>query len=212
MHSHRKLIITSSLLALVAILAGFWFRYAGIWLVKGDVTEPADAIVILMGSPADRVLETFDLYAAGLAGKIIMVNNIQVGREALEERGVSIPRQSKLSINALSELGIPDSLMLILPGDAASTRDEADTIAAYIIAYEPDIKSVILVSSAAHMRRASMIFRDAFKDHQLEIRVMCAPSKYSGFYPEQWWKYRENAKDVFLEYVKIANFQLYERW
>lgn len=212
MHSHRKPIITSILLAGIAILAGLWFRYAGIWLVKGDVTEPADAIVILMGSPADRVLETFDLYAAGLAGKIIMVNNIQVGGEALEARGVSIPRQTKLSINALSELGIPDSLMLILPGDAASTRNEADTIAAYIIANETEIKSVILVSSAAHMRRASMIFRDAFKDHQLEIRVMCAPSKYSGFYPEQWWKYRENAKDVFLEYVKIASFQLYERW
>ena len=207
----RRWFIAGSLLA-IFILILFLFRHAGNYLVKTDHLQSSDAIVILMGSTVDRVLEANDVYKAGMAEKILIINNIQVGREELEAKGIFVPTQAQLAINALSKMHIPDSLMFILPGSAVRTRDEADTLAKAIARNEFDIKSVILVSSPAHMRRSSMIFKNSFKKHNLDIKVLSAPSKYSDFHPEQWWKYRENAKYVFLEYTKIIFYLLFEQW
>ncbi|MGB4205637.1 MAG: YdcF family protein [Bacteroidales bacterium] len=202
----------AGLLLAIFILIFILFRQAGNYLVKTDHLQTSDAIVILMGSTVDRVLEANDVYKAGMAEKILIVNNIQVGREELAAKGIFVPTQAQLAIKALSQMHIPDSLMFILPGSTTSTRDEADSLANAIARNEFDIKSVILVSSSAHMRRSSMIFKNSFKKRNLDIKVLCAPSKYSDFHPEQWWKHRENAKDVFLEYTKIIFFLLFEQW
>ena len=92
----RRWFIAGLLLA-IFILMFISFRQAGNYLVKTDHLQSSDAIVILMGSTVDRVLEANDVYKAGMAEKILIINNIQVGREELEAKGIFVPTQAQLA-------------------------------------------------------------------------------------------------------------------
>ncbi len=196
------LLLTATLLLL---------RSAGTFLIKQDALQKSDATLILMGSLADRVLHAADLYKDGHSTEILVVNNIQYGSEYLEQYNVYIPNGAELSKQALTQLHIPDSLITIIPGQAASTRAEAEITANYL-QQNPQIDTLIIVSSAAHMRRAIMIFEDIFRDYGINATILSAPSKYSGFNAKKWWTDRESAKQVFMEYTKIASFLLVEQW
>lgn len=178
---------------------------------KADHLHNADAALILMGSIADRVLQAADLFENGHSTEILIVNNIQYGSEYLAQYNVHIPNGAQLSKQALTQLSIPDSLITIIPGRAASTRAEAQ-ITANWLKQNPHTDTLIIVSSAAHMRRASMIFNDTFKDNNLNTIILTVPSKYSGFNAKKWYTHRESAKQVFMEYTKMASFLLVEQW
>jgi uncharacterized SAM-binding protein YcdF (DUF218 family) len=186
-------------------------RFAGTYLVRTDIPAKPTPTIILMGSIADRVLQAADLYKNGSSTEILIVNNIQYGSEYLVQYGVHIPNLAELSKTALIHLNIPDSLITIIPGRAASTRDEALTIANWL-KKNPHIDALSIVSSAAHMRRANMIFKDTFSDNNLNIKIYTIPSKYSGFNARHWYADRESAKQVFMEYTKLLSFLLIEQW
>ena len=200
---------TIVLILLIVLLISF-FR-AGTYLVKKDSLHHANIMVILMGSIDDRVLEADDLYKEGLSDTIVIVNDNAFGGEALRKRGVEIPNLTGLSKMALNELGVPDSSIILLPGNANSTQDEAMQVAAFLVQH-PAINSIILVSSAPHLRRASMIFNNEFRKKNLTVDLMCAPNPYTGFHAKHWWKYRESTKELILEYLKIISFLLFEKW
>lgn len=189
----------------------FGIKNAGNYLVKNSVIKNAHPTLILMGSIADRVLHAADLYKNGSSTEILIVNNIQYGSWYLAQYNVHIPNFAQLSKQALTQLSIPDSLLTIIPGRAASTRAEAQITAKYL-KQNPYIDTLIIVSSSAHMRRAFMIFKDAFSDNNLNTVILSSPSKYSGFNATHWWKDRESAKQVFMEYTKIISFLLVEQW
>lgn len=208
----RKRIIVLAVAVVGAFLFFWLITHAGTFLIKQ--TPPGvktDAAVILMGSIVDRVLEAADVYNSGLTEQIVIVNNIQYGSEALEPYGVTIPNFATLSVDALVQLGVPQQDIIHLPGRCASTRDEADSIAAWLM-YNPDIKRLAIISSSAHTRRAMMIFQDSFDDHEVSVQLVSIPSRYSEFDGEQWWRDRESAKQVFMEWVKIISFVTVERW
>jgi uncharacterized SAM-binding protein YcdF (DUF218 family) len=206
-----KILILSSLIALVVVLFIF-LTNAGNYLVANPEQEiKTDAAIILMGSIADRVIEAADIYNGGKTGLLIIVNNNQYGSEWLKNYGVTIPNFAMLSIDALIQLGVPDSAILLLPGDAKSTRDEAETLSQELL-LRNDIHSLSVISSAAHTRRAMMIFRDCFDDYGINIQLTPSPSKYSEFNARRWWNDRESAKQVFFEWTKIISFVTIEKW
>jgi uncharacterized SAM-binding protein YcdF (DUF218 family) len=207
----KKLSYAGTILAFFIFGLLLLFPRAASFLVKTSPAIKTDAAFILMGSVSDRLLQAADLYEAGLAKQIILVNEKQTGMEFLIERGVQIPSLAALSKQALIDLGIPDSLITILPGQASSTRAEADSLASYL-SHNPHIKSITLVSSAYHLRRAALIFEDAFSDNKLNINIYTAPSPYSSFQTDKWYTHRESAKQVFMEYAKITSFLLVEQW
>ncbi len=206
----RKFALIAGLLLLMLFI--LLLRHAGTYLVKqSDILPKSDAAVILMGSIADRVLEAADVYKSGLTDQIVFVNNIQYGSEYLANYDVTIPNFATLSVDALQQLGVPDTSIFHLPGRCTSTRDEADSIASWLLS-NPDIQKIAIISSSAHTRRAGMIFNDCFRDHHIEVEIATIPSKYSEFNAEQWWKDRESTKQVFMEWVKIVSFVLVEKW
>jgi uncharacterized SAM-binding protein YcdF (DUF218 family) len=187
------------------------FRKAGSWLVKEDQPVHADAIVILMGSISDRVLWAVDIHHAGLASKVIMVetnppNSDKVVYEE-ETLGISNTMESR---NELVSMGVPADSISIIPGGATSTQMEATLIRAYLKS-NTDIDTFLLVSSAEHLRRASMIFNSAFRADGMPVRVICSPSKYTNFNAAKWWSSKQGIQTVVLEYLKMVNFLLFEQ-
>lgn len=207
----KKTVSIAGLLLAFFIFTTILLNTAGTYLVKSDTIPHSDATLILLGSIADRVLQASDIYNENLTNEILIVNNIQYGSEYLAQYNIHIPNFAQLSKQALTQLNIPDSLITIIPGRATSTRDEAEIMAKWL-GQNPQIDTLIIVSSAAHMRRARMIFNDTFNDYSINVTILSVPSKYSNFNAEKWWTDRESAKQVFMEYTKIASFLLVEQW
>ena len=185
-------------------------RRAGIWLVKKKVPEHSDAIVLLMGSFPERVMQVADLYIDDRSSRIIIVQESMGPYKLLESRGADILTTTEQARSSVIALGIPADSITILPGDARSTLDEAVIIRNYLSG-KPDIDTIILVSSPSHMRRASMIFNAAFRDSQTPMIIGCSPSIYSSFNPEGWWRRKEDVQMVLSEFVKIGSFVMFER-
>jgi len=201
------------LITVLIIILSLYFglvRQAGRWLVKEDDSVNADAMVVLMGGITDRVLQAADLYQQGHIQLVILVEESMGSLEIFEERGVNIISSTKQVFKILVELGVREDNILILPGDAVSTQMEATIIRKHLenIHY---IDTLLLVTSAEHTRRASMIFRSAFKRTELPVTVLCSPSEYSDYDAKDWWRRKEDIQKVILEYLKIANFLIIDK-
>ncbi len=142
--------------------------------------QQADVIVIL-GNWDDtivRVRAGADLYKAGVAKAIFVPRMEQMGgAEEIKKMGINIPEN---------------------PQEVTSTWDEAQEVGNLID--HRGYKSVILVTSKYHSRRAYLIFKDALKG---KATVISAPSPYDTSDPDLWWKREKDAKKVFMEYQKL---------
>lgn len=185
-------------------------RNAGHWLIKEDEPLNADAIIVLIGSVPDRALEAADLYRKGFSDKIIMVRSDAFSYKMLEEHDVFLQTNTVQTYLAIAGLGVPEDNIIILPGDATDTGDEALTIREYLRSHT-DLDSLLLVTSPSHTRRAYMIFKQAFKNYPENIKFFVVPSKYSRFRPEKWWTRKNDIQIVLLEYMKFINFILFEK-
>jgi len=200
-------------LALLFILAFAYIggcRRAGVWLAKEDVPGHADAIILLMGNFPERVLQVYDTWESGQADRIIIVEEGMGAFAALESRGASIVSNSEQAVGSLVSLGIPRDSIILLPGNARSTLDEAYAVGKYL-AGNNEADTLILVSSPAHMRRAHMIFSWTLRAMDKPVVIGCKPSSYSSFNGVNWWRRKEDIQTVFAEYIKIASFMLIEK-
>jgi uncharacterized SAM-binding protein YcdF (DUF218 family) len=184
-------------------------RHAGTVLVVRDpLPQHADAIVVLAGSPADRVIEAADLYATGLAPRVILTRERRHPEvEALARRGVVLPEPAQVAANALARLGVPRSALVVLPTRANSTLSEARVVADW--ACRSGVRTLVVVTSPPHTRRARTIFRRALGDG---IDLVVRPSSATDFPATRWWKSRWAAKAVAFEWEKLASYWLVEHW
>lgn len=206
----RRRIYILGIVLVILLLAVGSCRKAGSWLVKADQPEHADVMVMLTGRLADRVLQVADLYQDQVAGKVWIVQEDMGADRELEKRGVKVISESAQARNALITMGIPADSILILPGDAASTQMEAESVRDFLQT-QPHIDTVLLVTSSSHTRRAYNIFRAAFKTIEHGPGLNCSPSRYTEFHAEKWWKSREDIQSVVFEYLKMTNFLLFEK-
>lgn len=198
---------------ILAFLAAaiFIFKNLGNWLVKSDETQKADLIFILLGPVPDRALQAYDLYKAGFAGKIVFANEFQYGSEQLKPFGITLENTSSVFKRTLIQLGVKPEDVEILPQVTSSTQEEAKALREFL-KNNPEKKKVLLVTSSYHSRRTTMIFKKALKKPNPGVEIISIPSSYTIFDAKQWWKQRDSAKMVVLEYVKLLNFMLIERF
>ena len=206
----RKRIYILAVLTVILVLAVGSCRKAGTWLVKDDQVRHADVMVMLTGSISDRVLQTVDLYSEGVATRVWIVEEGMGANRALEARGVKLISNSTQVKNAMITLGIPSDSIRIVPGDAASTRMEAEIVRSYLRT-QTGMDTLLLVTSSEHTRRAYKIFKAAFKNREDLPVVYCSASKYTNFHPEKWWRSKEDIQEVVNEYMKLTNFVFFER-
>jgi uncharacterized SAM-binding protein YcdF (DUF218 family) len=198
------------MVVVILLLAVGSCRKAGSWLVKEDVPKHADVMVMLTGRITDRVLQIDDLYKAQVAGKVWIVQEAMGASSELEKRGVKVLSESMQVRNILLNMGIPADSVLILPGDAASTQMEAESVRDFLQT-QSGINALLLVTSSSHTRRAYNIFKAALKPMENAPELYCSPSSYTGFNAEKWWRSKEDIQFVVTEYLKLANFFLFEK-
>jgi uncharacterized SAM-binding protein YcdF (DUF218 family) len=200
-------------LALVMFFAAviFLFRHAGDYLVVKHVPYRADGIFIFMGSIGDRASEAYELFKEGYSDKILLVEDHEIGRQSLKKRGIHLPNDADEIKAILTSLGVPDSLINIIPGDAQSTKEEAIQVKAYI-QNNPQVDTILLVTSASHSRRAILYIRNILRDLPHPVMIFSCPSRYSEFKADRWWVDRSSAKQVAYEYSRLAYFFFWDRF
>lgn len=206
----KKKILFSGIIILLLMFLSVFFYHAGNLLVEEQKPVRSDLIVVLMGSGPDRMLYAVDLYKKDYAGKILMVENWQPGYERLKALNVSIPRDAEIEAMIGAQLGVPKEAVVILPGDAHSTQDEAAIIKDYL-QKNRKINSLLLVTSKFHSARAADIFSWKMAGLDRKVKITSCPTPYDNFNPDAWWRSREDAKQVVMEYAKWANFYLLDR-
>lgn len=187
----------------IALLIGGAF-YAGHFLAVDVVPCPADAGVVLAGSFA-RAMYAADLYQQGLIPRILIT---RPGRERglvqLDALGVPYPRQEDVSRAVLLKKGVPEDRIELIGEAVVSTLDEARLLAQIHVA-RPEYRSLLIITSRFHVRRATAIFLHAFllSPH---VRICVIGTPYDGFVADRWWTDRDSATQVVLETVKLALF------
>jgi uncharacterized SAM-binding protein YcdF (DUF218 family) len=163
--------------------------------------QQADVIVIIANweDTVIRVRAGADLYKGGVAKAIFVPRMEQMeGLEDIKKLGINIPENRDLVITILQGLGVPLDAIETSAQEVTNTWDEAQETRNLV--EQKGYKSVILVTSKYHSRRAYLIFRDALRG---KATVISVPSPYDSPDPESWWKRDKDAKKVLMEYQKL---------
>jgi uncharacterized SAM-binding protein YcdF (DUF218 family) len=160
------------------------------WIVE-DPLGKADALVVLSDDNfyADRATRAAELLREGKAPLIVAS-----GRRLRPNAGIA-----ELMEHDLIERGVPKEKIMRLPQDADSTKEEAEAVLKF--AKEKRWRSVIVVTSNYHTRRARYIFRRVFPQG---IGVHIASARDGDFDPQHWWEKRKSAKELTLEFAGMV--------
>ena len=198
-----RLFLLSPILLLLAAAAAC--PYAGRFLVIDEPLQPADAIVVLAGTRSVRWLEGVDLYRAHLAPNIVISPGFMEQAEVeLRARGIRYPAEGELIKDAMVQLGIPASVITILPKGVDNTADEAAETRPIAVAH--GWKSLIVATSRYHTRRTLFAFEREFRGSGIRIQVK--GSMYDGASPDDWWKHRSDLRYVVSELQKLLAYRL----
>ncbi len=201
---HPWLLALSALFfSIIVLLIGGAF-YAGRLLAVEAVPCPADAGVVLAGSFA-RAMYAADLYHQGLIHRVLITRpGRERGLAQLDALGVPYPRQEDVSRAVLLKKGVPDDRIEIIGEKVLSTLDEARLLAQLHIV-RPEYRSLLIITSRFHVRRAAAIFLHVFQ-FSPHVRICVVGTPYDGFVADRWWTDRDSATQVVLETAKLALF------
>jgi uncharacterized SAM-binding protein YcdF (DUF218 family) len=172
-------------------------------IVEVEASQP-EAIVVLSGSSAyaERARAAASLFAAGRAPKIILTNDgEQGGWSSAEQRN---PFFSELAATELARAGVPAEKIEFVAQVVSSTYDEARAVRDYAAAR--NIRSLLVVTSAYHSRRAEWTWRLVFSGSGVELGITTAPVE--GASPALWWLRAHGWRAVAAEYPKLIYYRL----
>ncbi len=172
---------------------------AGYWLPANDTPMDSDAIVVLGGSYT-RASYAADLYKKGFA-PVIYVSRIYRtrGEQVADKLAAGLPREEEISRRILEIKGVPAGAIRMFGENCLSTYEEAEALQNL----GPELKTILVVTSPYHTRRAGLIFRRFMPDR--EIRMLSTPY---DLYPKLWWRDKDAAKDTVLEMCKLSYYLL----
>jgi uncharacterized SAM-binding protein YcdF (DUF218 family) len=168
-------------------------------VVDADLSS-ADAIVVLSGSSAyvERTHKAAELYREGRAPLVWLTDDHTRGgwSSALQRNPYFVERAT----DELIKSGVPAERIRIVPGVASSTRDESLIVRDY--ASSQRVRSVLVVTSAYHSRRALRTLRQVFAGTGTTIGVHTVAATSNAW----WWLQPNGWRDVAGEYVKLSYY------
>lgn len=195
-----------ALVIAVAALTG-WMLLA--WLaaqaliVRAELAE-ADALVVLAGSGTylERAQRAAQLFNEGRAPRILLTNDgLRSGWSAAEERN---PLFAERAAAELRRRGVPGERIEIIAPVVASTFDEAVLLREQATAR--GWRSLIVVTSAYHSRRARWTLRCVFHDSGIAIGLAPAAPGQQAPAPAAWWLSALGWEMVPGEYAKMVYY------
>ena len=185
------------LVTALAVLLICWeatLNYLGRFLIHSQTPQRADLILVLAGDFwGPRVVTGADLAVHGFAPLALMSGTPYAGRP-----------DGELAIEFLAKKGYPTRLFQSFGHTSHSTIEEAIVLRPELA--RRGVKRVLLVTSAYHSRRASIVFRLFCPD----IQFIAIPAPDAHYHPDGWWKDSSSRRLFFSEWIKILGTILVE--
>lgn len=169
-----------------------WLPLIGQALIVSDPLTHADAVVPLAGD-TERVLYSAALLHQGYAPRLALTSMPPTDIEwtyARQARDLALRK------------GVQPDQIIEVPGLNTSTYSEAQTIRQF--AEQHGWRTLLVVTSPFHTRRARIILRDVFRDSGVDVRVR--PVEDAWYKPERWWRRPMGRRMTILEYLKLLLF------
>lgn len=174
-------------------------------IVRAELPH-ADALVVLSGAATyrERTRRAAELWKQGRAPRIIITNDRQMsGWSRAEQRN---PFFYELAVAQLRGDGVPPDKIEVLPEQISGTYEEALLLKVY--AEKNKLRSVIVVTSAYHSRRALWTMRRVFAGTGISIGLEPAPAGQQTPTPATWWLHVRGWQMVAGEYVKMVYYRI----
>ncbi len=169
---------------------------AGNFLIV-DAPRPSDVILVLAGETDRRPKRALELLAQGYGRRVVLdvptkgrlfgVTEIEVAQKYVED----LPQ---------------GSLVSVCPIDGLSTKEESKD-AEKCLARE-DAKSVLIVTSDFHTRRALNIYRREVPEYQYSV----AAARNNREFGARWWTHRQWAKTFVDEWLRLIWWKTVDEW
>jgi hypothetical protein len=169
---------------------------AGAFLLV-DAPRPSDVILVLAGETDRRPERALQLLAQGYGRRVVLdvpanatiygTSQIQLAQKYIQD----LPQAGSVSI---------------CPIDGLSTKDESKD-AEKCLAREGS-KSVLIVTSDFHTRRALSIFRREIPGHEYSV----AAARDGTQFGVRWWTHRQWAKTLVNEWVRLIWWKAVDQW
>jgi uncharacterized SAM-binding protein YcdF (DUF218 family) len=161
--------------------------------VATDEITYADAIVVLTGGTG-RVEEGLRLFREGRGGYLILSG---VGETSTLDT-IFPGRDLKTTV---------DTSKIILDIESRRTLDNAFNVKK--IVEDKGLKSLILVTSNYHMKRAFTLFSWTIYG---DVKLYKHPVRGPNFKDQEWWQNQKSMKLVTSEFFKFIWFHIWQRW
>ncbi|HXG34846.1 MAG TPA: YdcF family protein [Bryobacteraceae bacterium] len=189
----RRILQAAGVCALIvaagALTHGWWLAALGGFLVRADPPGRAELAVVLAGDWwGNRILKAGELVRRGYVPRALVSG--PDGAYGYHECDLAIPFAVRR--------GFPEHWFVHLHHRGYSTREEAQAVLPEL--RRRGIRSVLIVTSDYHTRRAGAIYRSLAPD--LQIRVVAAPDAF--FRADTWWQTRQGRKQWFYEALKTV--------
>ncbi|MBF0316665.1 MAG: YdcF family protein [Nitrospirae bacterium] len=199
-----SLIKRSTVVFVVLMIALYAFHepvlnYMANQLVYKDDVKPCDAIVVLTGDyTGERLMTAIDLFKKGYGKNIVFwggpiywkITIAELYLRLLQDSGVA-PEHAIWSDERLSQV---------------STHGEAKVNIRLLKSKEA--KSFILVTSHYHTARSRNVYKKLAKDNDMTMIVY--PAADSDVKLQGWWRDRNSAKIIFVEFQKTVWYRLFQ--
>lgn len=200
----------SKILGAAALLLIVWSVFAPVLaelLVVEKPLERADAILVLGGSQAyvERTHKAAELFRKGASSTILLTNDgLQAGWDEDLQRNPYFVERAKWE---LIDQGVPaESIKILSPDASGGTKGEARVVA--VFASEVQLRSLLLVTSDFHSRRALWTFERAMRENQVPtiVGIEVSADQPGGIKIFYWWLTVHGWRSIGLEYLKLAYY------
>jgi uncharacterized SAM-binding protein YcdF (DUF218 family) len=186
------------ILAVVFFTRHYWLPLPGTLLIVPDRLGKADCIVLLRGDDYVRFKKSVELLNEGYSSRIVVSEAPGINRESrliYSVSGLDKLSSKDLVLKYFEHFGKNPDGIIFTDSLVTSTFNEA--LATRTRMQKEGFKSLVLVTSEYHMRRALLIFKWAFRKTGIEIYHATAGSNYE---PSKWWTREADVRRVAQEY------------
>jgi hypothetical protein len=183
-------------LALLAVLSVGLAMKAGSFLIV-DAPRSSDVILVLAGETDRRPQRALQLLAQGYGRRVVL--DVPAKAKIYEFTQVDLARKYIEDLPQAAPLSI-------CPIEGLSTKEESKD--AENCLRREGAKSVLIVTSDFHTRRALEIFRREIPGHEYSV----AASRNDGEFGGRWWTHRQWAKTFVDEWLRLIWWKAIDQW
>ena len=199
----RRLLLVALLLCVWAVVAWGAARF----LIVDTPLNRADLIVVLSGSAVykERTERAAEYYRQGLSERILLTNdNLRGEWSSAEQRNPFFYERAR---DNLLRLGVPAERIQVLYRPVNGTYDEAEALKEYAVTNK--LRSLLVVTSAYHSRRAFWTLSRVFAGTGIEIGLQSVETGEQTPSPQTWWLHLRGWQMVGGEYVKNVYYRIF---